>query len=52
MFLFAIVSCAKKGGRSPGVTTTQRGDGGIHLKCFDNVGHYCAGNGFLLTHAA
>lgn len=41
MFLFAIVSCAKKDGRSPGVSTTQLGDGRIHQKCFENVGHYC-----------
>lgn len=46
MFLFAIVSCAKKGGRAPGVATTQRGDGRIHQKCFDNIEHYCAGGGF------
>lgn len=42
MFLFAIVSCAKKGGRSPGVTTTQHRDGGIRQKCFDDAAHHCA----------
>lgn len=42
MFLFAIVSSAKKGSQSPGVTAARRGDGGIHQKCFDNVGHHCA----------
>jgi hypothetical protein len=45
MFLFAIVSCVKKDGRSPGVTTTQHRDGRIHQKCFDSVGQYCAGGG-------